>query len=165
MTAYGEDATAVVNYAAYTGTAPVEVASGGRQIHRVSRRGNRQLNHALHIAAISQIRHPGTEGRAYYERKVAEGKTPKDAIRALKRRISDAVYRQLRADAGRRAEAERAREGKRGTTQQPARPALTPNTGSSAKPLPGPTPRYDTPTSPRPARRSPRPAALASRST
>jgi len=89
------------HYAAYTGTAPVKVSSGGRQIHRVSRRGNRQLNHALHIAAISQIRHPGTEGRTYYERKVAEGKTPKDAIRALKRRISDAVYRQLRADAQR----------------------------------------------------------------
>jgi len=64
------------HYAAYTSTAPVEVSSGGRQIHRVSRRGNRQLNHALHIAAISQIRHPGTEGRTYYERKVAEGKTP-----------------------------------------------------------------------------------------
>lgn len=152
------------HYAAYAGTAPVEVASGGRQIHRVSRRGNRQLNHALHIAAISQLRHPGTEGRVYYERKVAEGKTPKDAIRALKRRISDAVYRQLRADAQRRAAAERAREGKRGTTQQPARPALTPNTGSSAKPLPDPTPRYDIPTSPRRARRS-RSAALTSRST
>ncbi len=152
------------HYAAYTGTAPVEVASGGRQIHRVSRRGNRQLNHALHIAAISQIRHPGTEGRVYYERKVAEGKTPKDAIRALKRRISDAVYRQLRADAQRRAAAERAREGKRGTTQQPERPALTPNTGSSAKPLPDPTPRYDPQPSPRRARRS-RSAALATRST
>lgn len=151
------------HYAAYTGTAPVEVSSGGRQIHRVSRRGNRQLNHALHIAAISQIRHPGTEGRTYYERKLAEGKTPKDAIRALKRRIIDAVYRQLRADAQRRSAAERAREDKRGTTQQPARPALTPNTGSSAKPLPGPTPRYD-PVQPRRARRS-RPAALASRST
>jgi transposase len=151
------------HYAAYTGTAPVEVASGGRQIHRVSRRGNRQLNHALHIAAISQIRHQSSEGRTYYERKLAEGKAPKDAIRALKRRISDAVYRQLRIDAERRQATEGAREGKRGTTQQPARPVLTPSTGSSAKPLPDPTRRYDSRPAPRPRR--PRSAALTSRST
>jgi transposase len=87
------------HYAAYNGTAPIEVSSGGRVTHRLSRRGNRQLNHALHIAAITQIRFPHTDGRAFYERKVAEGKTKKEAIRALKRRISDAVYRQLQLDA------------------------------------------------------------------
>jgi transposase len=87
------------HYAAYTGTAPIEVSSGGRVVHRLSRRGNRQLNHAIHIAAITQIRFPHTEGRAFFDRKVTEGKTKKEALRALKRRISDAVYRQLLADA------------------------------------------------------------------
>ena len=89
------------HYAAYCGTAPVELSSGGRVIHRLSRRGNRQLNHAMHLAALSQIRHPETDGRRYYERKLAEGKTKKEAFRALKRRITDAVYRQLLADARR----------------------------------------------------------------
>ena len=60
-------------------------------------RGNRQLNHALHVAAITQISHD-TPGRAYFERKIAEHKTHKEALRALKRRISDVVYRQLLAD-------------------------------------------------------------------
>jgi transposase len=74
------------------------VSSGGRNTHRLSRRGNRQLNHALHIAAITQIRFPHSPGRAFFERKVAEGKTKKEAVRALKRRITDAVYRQLLID-------------------------------------------------------------------
>ena len=50
-------------FASYNGTAPVEFASGGRVVHRVSRRGNRRLNHALHMVAVTQIRNPGTEGR------------------------------------------------------------------------------------------------------
>jgi transposase len=88
-------------YAAYNGTAPVERSSGGRVVHRVSPRGNRRPNHALHLAAICQIRQPSSAGRAYFERKVAEGKTKKDAIRSLKRHISNAVYRQLVTDATR----------------------------------------------------------------
>lgn len=87
------------HYASYNGTAPVEVSSGGRVVHRLSRRGNRQLNHAMHLAALSQIRYPDRPGRVYYDRKIAEGKTHKEAFRALKRRISDAVYRQLSGDA------------------------------------------------------------------
>lgn len=90
------------HYAAYNGTAPIEVSSGDRPVHRLSRRGNRQLNHAIHMAALSQIRYPGTDGRRYYDRKLAEGKTKKNAFRALKRRVSDAVYRQLLADADHR---------------------------------------------------------------
>jgi len=90
-------------FAAYTGTAPVEVSSGNRKVHRLSRRGNRRLNHAVHMAAITQIRHPHSEGRGYYDKKLAEGKTPKEALRALKRRISDALFRRLRADARRAA--------------------------------------------------------------
>jgi transposase len=88
-------------YAAYNGTAPVERSSGGRIVHRVSQRGNRRLNHALHLAAICQIRQPHSDGRAYFDRKLAEGKTKKDAIRSLKRHISNAVYRQLLIDADR----------------------------------------------------------------
>jgi transposase len=86
-------------FASYNGTAPVEFASGGRVVHRVSQRGNRQLNHALHMAAVTQIRNPSTIGRIYFERKVAEGKTKKEALRSLKRQISNAVYRQLILDA------------------------------------------------------------------
>ena len=56
------------------------------------------MNHAMHLAALSQIRYPHAEGRIYYDRKIAEGKTTKEAFRALKRRISDAVYRQLLAE-------------------------------------------------------------------
>ena len=88
-------------YAAYTGCAPIEFSSGGRVTHRLSRRGNRRLNHAIHCAAITQIRYPHSPGRSYYERKLAEGKTPREAIRALKRRLSDIVWRHLIADARR----------------------------------------------------------------
>jgi transposase len=86
------------HYATYTGTAPIELSSGGRIVHRLSRRGNRQLNHAIHIAAITQIRYAHTEGRVYFDRKVADGHTKKEALRALKRRISDAVYRRILTD-------------------------------------------------------------------
>ena len=88
-------------YAAYNGTAPVEYSSGGRVVHRLSQRGNRQLNHALHLAAICQIRQTDSDGRIYFERRVAEGKTKKEALRALKRHISNTVYRKLLADAHR----------------------------------------------------------------
>jgi hypothetical protein len=81
----------------------VEVSSGTRKVHRLSRHGNRRFNHAIHMAAITQIRYAHSEGRAYYDKKRAEGKTSKEALRALKRRISDAVYRRLRADARRAA--------------------------------------------------------------
>src|SRR5690606_34562076 len=88
-------------YAAYNGTAPVEFSSGGRTVHRLSTRGNRNVNNALHIAAICQLRQPHSEGRAYFDRRVAENKTPKEALRALKRQISNTVYRHLVADAAR----------------------------------------------------------------
>ena len=70
----------------------------GTRKHRLSLRGNRVLNHAIHMAAIAQISKPTSAGWAYYDKKQAEGKTKKEALRALKRRISDAVYRQLAAD-------------------------------------------------------------------
>jgi transposase len=77
------------------------VSSGGRKIWRLSRRGNRRLNHAIHMAAVTQISHRHSPGRACYERKLAEGKTPKEALRSLKRRLSDTIFAQLQADARR----------------------------------------------------------------
>ena len=94
-------------FAAYNGTAPIEVSSGNRKIYRLSRRGNRRLNHAIHMAAVTQIRQPHSDGRAYYDRKIAEGKTRKEALRCLKRRVSDAIYAHLQADARRAAAAVR----------------------------------------------------------
>jgi transposase len=87
------------HFAAYNGTAPAEVSSGGRQVYRLSLRGNRRVNHAIHMAAVTQIRHKHSQGRAYYEKKISEGKTHKEALRSLKRRISDAIYAALVADA------------------------------------------------------------------
>jgi transposase len=88
------------HYASYNATAPIEASSGPKVRHRLNPRGNRRLNHAIHVIAISQIRHQ-REGRKYFDRKVAEGKTTKEALRALKRQISNAVYRQLLTDSSR----------------------------------------------------------------
>ena len=85
-------------FASYNGTAPIDASSGEQVRHRLSRAGNRRINHALHMMAVTQIRYPGTPGRLYYERKRTEGKTPKEALRCLKRRLSDLVYYQLIAD-------------------------------------------------------------------
>src|SRR5947207_3192088 len=146
------------HFASYNGTAPVEVSSGNRKIHRLSLRGNRRINHAIHMAAITQLRHKHSEGRAYYEKKLAEGKTHKEALRSLKRRISDAIYARLQADARRAGQrpARRARVGNRGTALSPAQPAPTPNAGSSDNPLPAlgttirPGTRAATPSPPKP---------------
>jgi transposase len=102
------------HFAAYTGTALVEFSSGGRIAHRLSRRGNRTLNAAIHMAAATQLRHTHSDGRAYFERKVTEGKTKREALRSLKRHVSNAIYRQLLADATDSAtDPSRAREGKK----------------------------------------------------
>src|ERR1017187_10573504 len=85
-------------FAAYNGTAPIEVSSGGRVAHRLSRRGNRNLNHVISMVVMCEIRHTHSEGRDYLDRKVAEGKTKREAIRSLKRQISNTVYRQLVVD-------------------------------------------------------------------
>ncbi len=90
-------------FAAYNGTAPIEVSSGNRKVYRLSRRGNRRMNHAIHMAAVTQIRYSYSDGRAYYDRKIKEGKTPLEALRALKRRLSNAIYQQLLADTRRAA--------------------------------------------------------------
>jgi transposase len=89
------------HFAAYNGTAPIEASSGNRKIYRLSRRGNRQLNYVIHMAAVTQIRNHGTAGRAYYDRKIAEGMTGKAALRSLKRKVSDAIYNRMINDASR----------------------------------------------------------------
>ena len=93
------------HFAAYNGTAPIEVSSGQRKVYRLSRRGNRKLNHAIHMTAITQVGHRHSEGRAYYDKKLAEGKTPKEALRSLKRQVSNAMFARLQADARRAAAA------------------------------------------------------------
>jgi transposase len=86
------------HYASYCGTAPIEASSGDQRRHRLSRAGNRQLNCCLHVMAIIQVRQD-TPGRAYYLRKRSQGKSHNEALRCLKRRLADLVYRQLIHDA------------------------------------------------------------------
>ncbi|MBU2671058.1 IS110 family transposase [Actinoplanes bogorensis] len=85
------------HFATWNGTAPIDVSSGDNHHHRLNRAGNRRINRTLHIMAIAQLRYD-TPGRAYYQRKRAEGKTAMEAMRALKRRLSDTVYRQMTTD-------------------------------------------------------------------
>jgi transposase len=126
------------HFASWTGTAPLDASSGDQIRHRLSRAGNRRMNHVLHIAAIVQIRHD-TEGRAYYRRKLAEGKTPMEALRCVKRRLSDAVYRQLIADAITTTVGTGASPGGHSgaSSQSSAADLSTPVIGSSDQPQPG----------------------------
>jgi transposase len=121
-------------FASWTGTAPLDASSGEQIRHRLSRAGNRRMNHVIHIAAIVQLRHD-TEGRAYYRRKLADGKTPLEALRCLKRRLSDVIYRRLVADA--RA-AETGPGGHCGAALQSSAVDLPPHIDTSDQPLPGP---------------------------
>jgi len=129
-------------FASWTGTAPIDGSSGEIR-HRLSRAGNRRLNHVLYIAAIVQIRHD-TPGRAYYRRKLAEGKTPLEALRCLRRRLSDVVYRQLVTDAAapHTTTTDQADPGGHpGTTTNLSSVAdPTPTAGPSDTPQPGPAP-------------------------
>jgi len=86
------------HFASYSGTAPVEASSGEAVRHRLSLAGNRKLNYALHMVAVCQAR-SDARGGIYYRKKIAEGKSRKEALRCLKRRVfSDAVFRNLVAD-------------------------------------------------------------------
>jgi transposase len=85
------------HFASYSGTAPLEASSGEVVRHRLSLAGNRKLNYALHMVATCQAR-SDARGGAYYRKKLAEGKSPKEALRCLKRRVSDAVFKSLVAD-------------------------------------------------------------------
>nr|WP_139142761.1 IS110 family transposase [Humibacillus sp. DSM 29435] len=131
-------------FASWTGTAPLDASSGEQIRHRLSRAGNRRMNHVLHIAAIVQLRHD-TPGRAYYRRKLAAGKTPMEAIRCLKRRLSDVVFKRLLADA--RASQQPAGAlidagpgGHCGATQKSSAADSHPHVDTSDQPRPGPAP-------------------------
>nr|WP_235531360.1 IS110 family transposase [Phycicoccus sp. Soil748] len=146
-------------FASWTGTAPLDASSGEQNRHRLSRAGNRRMNHMIHIAAISQIR-LDTDGRAYYRRKRAEGKKPLEAIRCLKRRISDAIFRQLLQDAQIDA-AQRVCAGPGGhcgASKESSAVDLPPHIDTSDQPLPGPA--NPTLQPPRSARKSSRPRTV-----
>jgi transposase len=141
-------------FASWTGTAPIEASSGEVIRHRLSRAGNRRMNHMIHIAATTQIRHD-TDGRAYYRRKIAAGKSPREAMRCPKRRMSDVIYRQLVADtkATRDSDADAGPGGHSGASHKSSAAGSHPHTGTSDQPLPGPAPSTLPPASP--TRKSP----------
>ncbi len=132
------------HFASWNGTAPLDASSGDQQRHRLSRAGNRRINRVLHIMAVVQLRHD-TEGRAYYRRKVAAGKTNMEAMRCLKRRLSDLVYKQMINDAGART----GPGGQPGTTLQSSVAGPIPTADTSDQSLPGPASHY--PRTPSPA--------------
>ena len=138
-------------FAAYNGTAPIEVSSGGRKVYRLSRRGNRRLNHAIHMAAVTQIRYRHTKGRAYYDKKLAEGKTGKEALRALKRQISDAIFACLQEDARRAAAAAKSPGGQPGNHFASRAAGSHPDHRLFGQATPGPATHPTTPAAPVPA--------------
>ena len=88
------------HFGSWTGTAPIDASSGDNVRHRLSRGGNRQINRVLHIMATVQLRNP-TEGRGYFDRSKARGKTSNESMRLLKRRLSDIVFQQMLEDSTR----------------------------------------------------------------
>jgi transposase len=134
-------------FASYAGVAPVEVASADRARHRLPRGGDRQLNLALHIAALTQVRMHDSLGRAYYDRKIAEGKTRNEAMRCLKRRLADHVWRIMIADERRTVRAA-GPGGQPGATLTSSATGSTPTTSSSDKSLPRPAGPHPTTSDP-----------------
>jgi transposase len=131
-------------FASPNGTAPLDASSGDHQRHRLSRAGNRRINRVLHIMAVVQLRHD-TEGRGYYRRKLAAGKTTIEAMRCLKRRLSDIVYRQMARDAQRLAAGP---GGHTGAATNSSAADLTPTASPSEQSLPRPANHHPrTPTS------------------
>ena len=127
------------HFASWNGTAPIDASSGDQVRHRLSRKGNRQINRVLHIMARVQLRNP-TEGRDYYDRKKADGKAPMEAMRCVKRRLSDIVFQTMLNDAVRTTEAttRTGPGGQRGNDSDSSATGSHPHTGSSDKSLPGP---------------------------
>ena len=128
-------------FAAYTGTAPIEIASADRSRHRLSRQGDRKLNNALHSIALTQVRMCGSLGRVYYDRKIAQGKTHTEAMRCLRRRLADHVWRVMLTDERGRAAGP---GGQAGATLISSAAGLIPTASPSEKSLPGPTDRKPT---------------------
>jgi transposase len=128
------------HFASWNGTAPIEASSGDQRRHRLSRLGNRRINRVLHIMAIVQLRHD-TPGRAYYRRRLAEGKTTMEALRALKRHLSDVVYKQMIRDAKPARTGATGPGGHSGATLQSSADGPIPSAASSDKSQPGPATR------------------------
>ena len=84
-------------FAMLTGTAPLEASSGATKRHRLNRGGNRQLNYALHMMARARLRHHG-DSKVYVARRRMEGKSENEAVRCLKRQLSNVVFKQLTGD-------------------------------------------------------------------
>ncbi|GAB2630346.1 IS110 family RNA-guided transposase [Nocardia goodfellowii] len=122
-------------FASWNGTAPLDASSGDQQRHRLSRAGNRKINRVLHIMAIVQLRNH-TAGRVYYDARKAGGKTSMEAMRALKRRLSNVVYTRMLADQQRCELA--GPGGQSGTTTDSSATGSNPSTDPSDKPQPGP---------------------------
>ena len=116
-------------YANYAGAAPVEIASAAKSRHRLSRSGDRQLNSALHTIAVTQIRMTGSRGNLYYQAKIAQGKTPREAQRCLKRRLSSHVWRVMNRDERKTLGA--GSGGHTGATTVPSAAGQTPTASSS----------------------------------
>ena len=127
------------HFASWNGTAPIDASSGDQVRHRLSRAGNRQINRVLHIMATVQLRNQ-TEGRAYYDRRKTDGKTSMESMRALKRRLSNIVYRTMVDDAITHAagSARTGPGGQQGNDSDSNATGSHPSAGSSDKPLPGP---------------------------
>jgi len=125
------------HFASWTGTAPIDASSGQQIRHRLSRAGNRKINHVLYMAGFVQLRND-TAGRRYYRRRLADRKTSMEAMRCLRRRLSDVVYRQLVQDATTSARHEAGPGGHSGASVSSSAADLTPVVGSSDQPLPGP---------------------------
>jgi transposase len=123
------------HFASWNGTAPIDASSGDQVRHRLSRGGNRQINRVLHIMARVQMRNPG-EGRTYYDRKRADGKGPMEAMRCVKRRLSDIVFQQMLNDAI--THSVTGPGGQQGNDSDSSVTDSHPNASSSDKPLPGP---------------------------
>jgi transposase len=85
-------------FANYSGTTPVQIASADHNRQRLSRYGNRDLNSAIHSVAIIQIRTRSSAGHAYYVKKRAEGKTPREAVRCRKRQLAATIWRTMMHD-------------------------------------------------------------------
>jgi transposase len=136
------------HFAAWNGTAPLDASSGDQKRHRLSRAGNRRINRVLHIMAVVQLRHD-SPGRAYYRRRRADGKTSMEAMRALKRHLSDVVYRAMTHDAKLAASAGTGPGGQPGATLTSSAASPTPTADTSDKSQPRPAihqrkPRPDT---------------------
>jgi transposase len=133
------------HFASWNGTAPIDASSGDQVRHRLSRKGNRQINRVLHTMARVQLRNPSV-GRDYYERKKADGKAPMEAMRCVKRRLSDIVYQQMLNDAVR---TRTGPGGQRGNDSESSATGSQPQRQLFGQATPGPVTKHSKPLLPK----------------